>query len=349
MLPQPTAGWSRATRSAATTSGWHCCSGSRRGAASGRSRPGGGGLHALEQAGQFKFRAVPKERLTRESLSGPFLHLTDHRGKPGDDVEARSLAGKGQDFLLSEEVAPGPRLSVGFLSHARGGPRVEKKIQSLLDVIPSTRCSHVWIDACCLPQRRLHEEHLSVTFADLARTIRECDVFIADLADQYCQRLWCVVEWVLWVALKRNDHWAAPIVVNGSVRDLLGAFEKRDHKSWVQEELRRLDGLGRGGEMRAILQSAGEAGVYLEDARKVREAMVTRVDWFRPLPLGVCSAALLGEAEQNHRDWRASMARDSAMARAPVAVESHAEEAEADSLLSALELDLGYDFSLSDA
>lgn len=310
---------------------------------------GGRSLQALEQACQFRFRAVPKDRLTKKNLSGPFLHLTDDRGKTGDDAQVRSMEGKGQDYALSEEIVPGPGLIVGFFSHTRSGLRIEKKTQSLLDVIPSTRCSHLWIDACCLPQHRMAREHVFIGFADLAASIWKCDIFIVDLAEQYCQQLWCVVEWVLWAALKRGEKWSAPIVVNGAAHDLLSAFDKRDHKLWIQEELRRLDGLGKGNEMRAILQSARDFGIYLEDARKVREALVTRVDWHRPLPFGVCTAALLGEAEQSHRSWKAAIVRDRAVGRAPAAAESRTEEAEADSLLGALEVDLGYDFSLTQA
>jgi len=215
--------------------------------------------------------------------------------------------------------------------------------------VPGTRCTHIWIDACCFPQRRVAEEHLSIGFADLANALQNCDMFIADLSDNYSQQLWCVAEWVLWAALKRGDNWASPVLINGTEQDLLRAFDGRDHKSWIDRELRRLDELGRGHEMRAILQGARESGIYLEDPRKVREALVTRVDWLRPLPVGLCSASLLGEAEQSHRERKATIAQDRALIRAPVAAESRAEEAEADMLLRALEMDLGYDFSLAEA
>lgn len=78
-----------------------------------------------------------------------------------------------------------------------------------------------------------------------------------------------------------------------------------------------------------------------------------------PLPYGVCSAALLREAEEKHRERMASIAKDiwgglsvqhtgTAIEAATVTVpsESRTEEAEADQLLKDLEADLGYDFSL---
>jgi len=75
--------------------------------------------------------------------------------------------------------------------------------------------------------------------------------------------------------------------------------------------------------------------------------------WDRPLPYGVCSAALLTDAEEKHRMRKQEMIQGQRAAGqggsagdAPM-VESRAEELEADTLLQALEADLGFDFSLA--
>jgi len=88
-----------------------------------------------------------------------------------------------------------------------------------------------------------------------------------------------------------------------------------------------------------------------EQTRQMIEALEGR-SWDRPLPYGVCSAALLSDAQEKHRMRKQDMLQDQrasshgAPSDAP-AVESRAEELEADSLLQALESDLGFDFSIA--
>jgi len=111
-----------------------------------------------------------------------------------------------------------------------------------------------------------------------------------------------------------------------------------------------------------------------EQTRQMIRALEVREGtnaWDHPLPYGVCSAALMREAEEKHRERKANIARDLWVggptdrgaassgapaasprsvddflaAEVPLAVESRAEEAEADEMLRGLEADLGYDFS----
>lgn len=107
-------------------------------------------------------------------------------------------------------------------------------------------------------------------------------------------------------------------------------------------------------------ERAEVARTYLhrEQTRQMIGALEGR-GWGNPLPYGVCSAALLREAEVMHKERKAAMARDLWAGGVPVAhtgnaieaatftvaVESQVEAAEADQLLWGLEADLGYDFS----
>jgi hypothetical protein len=101
--------------------------------------------------------------------------------------------------------------------------------------------------------------------------------------------------------------------------------------------------------------------LHREQTRQMIQTLEGR-GWDRPMPYGVCSAALLREAEQMHEERKAAMARELRIgglsgsaavhtgtavetATVTVAVESHTEAAEADQLLLSLESDLGYDFS----
>merc|ERR1712139_570455 len=102
---------------------------------------------------------------------------------------------------------------------------------------------------------------------------------------------------------------------------------------------------------------------YREKARQIIRALEGGDDptkrWERALPYGVCSAALLREAEEAHKERKASMAWDLRIggvsaphtgtavenATVTVAVETPLEAQEADQLLWGLEADLGYDFS----
>ena len=68
----------------------------------------------------------------------------------------------------------------------------------------------------------------------------------------------------------------------------------------------------------------------------------------RPPPYGACSAFLLKEAEEKHRQRVASTLQVHNLGEGLVNVESRAEEEEADALLRGLESELGYDFSLPD-
>merc|ERR1719221_13734 len=97
----------------------------------------------------------------------------------------------------------------------------------------------------------------------------KCEMLLVDLANSYCNQLWCLVEWVLWASLKQGEKWTAPVIINGNERDLLQAFENRDHTAWIGQELRRLDVLGLGDEMRGILRGAKDHGVNLEDPERV--------------------------------------------------------------------------------
>lgn len=93
-----------------------------------------------------------------------------------------------------------------------------------------------------------------------------------------------------------------------------------------------------------------------EQTRQVIQALEGR-NWGNPVPYGVCSAALLRDAEDKHLERKASMeqamhlgglslaARPGEM---PLAVESRTEEEEAQMLLRGLETELGYDFSFID-
>lgn len=101
------------------------------------------------------------------------------------------------------------------------------------------------------------------------------------------------------------------------------------------------------------------ARTYLH--REQTKQMISALDgrgWDRPLPYGVCSAALLKEAEKRHEERKAEFAREIwaggvnkhtgnaiEAATLTVAVESCTEAAENDQLLWGLEADLGYDFS----
>lgn len=98
--------------------------------------------------------------------------------------------------------------------------------------------------------------------------------------------------------------------------------------------------------------------LHRDQTRQMLRALETSgVGFDRTLPYGICSAALLGEAEEKHRERKSMLAREfwasnvshtgAAMENATVtvAMESQTEAAEADQLLWGLEADLGYDFS----
>jgi len=98
--------------------------------------------------------------------------------------------------------------------------------------------------------------------------------------------------------------------------------------------------------------------LHREQVRQMLHALETPgVGFDRTLPYGVCSAALLSEAEEKHKERKAMLARDFWASSVPhtgvaieaatvtVAMESQTEAAEADQLLWGLEADLGYDFS----
>jgi len=88
-------------------------------------------------------------------------------------------------------------------------------------------------------------------------------------------------------------------------------------------------------------------------------------NWDRPPPYGVCSATLIEDAEEKHKEIKASLMREMVIdtqtlsstslsgtaqgepVDVPAALESRTEEAEADSLLLKLETSLGYNFSLA--
>lgn len=100
--------------------------------------------------------------------------------------------------------------------------------------------------------------------------------------------------------------------------------------------------------------------LHKEQTRQMIYALEGR-GWDNPLPYGVCSAALLRDAEELHRERKKLMEREiwagvhgTSMSHTgtavdaatdTVAVESQVEAAEADELLWGLEKDLGYDFS----
>jgi len=100
---------------------------------------------------------------------------------------------------------------------------------------------------------------------------------------------------------------------------------------------------------------------FREQTRQIIKALggtETSPAWERALPYGVCSAALLREAEEKHKERKAAVARELwaggvnvhigkavEVASTTVAVESATEAAEANQLLWGLEKDLGYDFS----
>merc|ERR1711865_1038488 len=106
----------------------------------------------------------------------------------------------------------------------------------------------------------------------------------------------------------------------------------------------------------------GRTYLHKEHTRQMIRAL-EGASWDKPMPYGICSAALLPEAERMHKERKASIARDIwasgksgahsvehtgaaiEAATITVAVESHAEAEEADQLLWGLEADLGYDFS----
>ncbi|CAE8662348.1 unnamed protein product [Polarella glacialis] len=92
-----------------------------------------------------------------------------------------------------------------------------------------------------------------------------------------------------------------------------------------------------------------------EQTKEMIQALEGR-SWDRPSPYSVCSATLLKDAEEKHRERKAAYRQDRQVGAesggvwdsgTPVAVESRAEELEADTLLHSLEADLGYDFSFS--
>lgn len=112
--------------------------------------------------------------------------------------------------------------------------------------------------------------------------------------------------------------------------------------------------------------------VQKEQTRQMIRALEVRDGvnpWDHMLPYGVCSAALMREAEEKHRERKAAIQQNmwaggandrsaessgapaasprsvDLAAEVPLAVESRVEEAEADEMLRGLEADLGYDFS----
>lgn len=102
--------------------------------------------------------------------------------------------------------------------------------------------------------------------------------------------------------------------------------------------------------------------LHREQTRQMLRALEGEgVGFERPLPYGVCSAALLREAEEKHKERKSTLSRDLWATRVPhtgtaieaatvtVSVESHTEATEADQLLWGLEADLGYDFSAEHA
>jgi len=109
-------------------------------------------------------------------------------------------------------------------------------------------------------------------------------------------------------------------------------------------------------EYETFLQGAGRSRydvwrTLLErsQTRRIVEAMEGK-SFANPPPHGICSAYLLQEAEEKHRQRKTSILQASmlgAQEQGPsVHVESNREEQEADQLLKALESQLGYDFSL---
>lgn len=112
---------------------------------------------------------------------------------------------------------------------------------------------------------------------------------------------------------------------------------------------------------RELLQGAGRWRydvwrllLQREQTRQCIQALEGR-SWDRPLPYGVCSAALLQEAEEKHRARKAAMLQEQkelggvhiALSGEVPYVESRTEELEADALLQSLESDLGFDFSMA--
>lgn len=82
-------------------------------------------------------------------------------------------------------------------------------------------------------------------------------------------------------------------------------------------------------------------------AREMVRALEGR-SWDRPPPFGLCSSVLVRDAENKHKERKASIARDLGASGNDVYVyiESRAEELEANDVLRTLEKELGYDFSL---
>eukprot|EP00928_Gymnodinium_smaydae_P083074 TRINITY_DN66345_c0_g1_i1.p1 TRINITY_DN66345_c0_g1~~TRINITY_DN66345_c0_g1_i1.p1 ORF type:complete len:373 (+),score=57.53 TRINITY_DN66345_c0_g1_i1:33-1151(+) len=130
--------------------------------------------------------------------------------------------------------------------------------------------SHIWLDACCFPQRRIVEEGLRIGFNDLRQAIEHCDCLLVDLTSDYANQLWCIVEWVVWVKLKT----ISPVILGGSSSDAVRAtFEKRDHHRWIESELARLDRIGKGDEMRAIIEGAKACGIDFNNVNMLKATL----------------------------------------------------------------------------